>query len=141
MSEVFDLDSLREEVEREFAPLRLTVGDQEVVLGNPIRMPKEDRKALQSAFNRLDEMTTAVQKDEAAAAKAKEEGVEYTSTIDADEVEADLLVTAQSIIKIAAGKAGTKLVNKIGDDLQLTMKLIELWGQKVSPGEASSSES
>jgi uncharacterized protein len=141
MSENFTLDSLREEVEREFAPFKIDVDGTEVVLGNPTRMTKTARKALKNAFEELDAITTAVQADAKKAEQAEKDGTEYVSEMDAEKAEKDLLKASQKIVKVAAGEHGELLVKALGDDYQLTSKVIEVWAKKVQPGEASSSES
>lgn len=143
MSNVWDLDSMREEIEQEFQPFQMTVAGQTIVLRNPIRMPKKERKALQEALEELNKMTTEVTavQDQIEKSEKDETGETPMPEFDSVEFEERILAASKQVLRLAAGgKEGTLLVNALGDDLQLTQKLIQRWGEVVKPGEASSSE-
>lgn len=141
MNNSFSLDDLRAEVEREFEPLKLTIGEEELVLRNPLRMPQKDREVLSQAFEELDRLTgLATEYQKVSEAAEKDESVEVPE-IDSRKLEADILVATKNVLKAAVGsKGGTRLFTSLGDDLQLAQKVLLVWAEKVKPGEASSSE-
>jgi hypothetical protein len=119
MGNVFTLDSLREEIEREFAPLQFEADGETFVLRNVLRLGSDERKAI---LEKLKEMNPEGESDEA----------------DPDEaLEATLFV----LTTVAADRKGAKLRKLIGDDLILAMKLMERWTEATQPGEAEPSES
>lgn len=120
MGNVFTLDSLREELDREFAPLKFQDGNTEYVLRNVLRLGKTERKAV---LEKLRDLET-----------------------DDEDKDVDPDVALDAILFILATVAdtkakGEKLVKLIGDDLALAMKLMEHWTEATQPGEAEPSES
>lgn len=57
MSNVFTLDSLREETERKFAPVRIVLGDKsEVELSSLLRLSKDERADVLAALEKVSEL-------------------------------------------------------------------------------------
>jgi hypothetical protein len=115
---IYSLDSLREDIEKKFAPVTLELADgSEVVLQNMLRLPAGVRKQVL-------ELLRGIRRDD-------------------DEQEIDpgfILESTQKVIELVAkDKKGRKLVAQIGDDLALTTKIIELWTEATQPGEAQNS--
>lgn len=122
MSNVFTLDSLREEIEKEFAPVKLALADgSEVVLRNLLRLKGSER-------DKVVELLKGVK-------GVSEEELEDASS---DRIN-DMLGVVHEILKTVAQSKGTQLVKELGDDLILTMKVLERWMESTQPGEAESS--
>src|SRR5690606_4567017 len=63
MSNVFTLDSMREELEKQYEPIKVQLSDgSEAVLQNLLRMKKTQRDAV---LEKLDELASLQQKEEA----------------------------------------------------------------------------
>lgn len=125
MSNVFTLDSMREEIEKEFAPCQIDLADGKVVtLRNLLRVPKKNREEV---YTLLDELTEA---------QKTSEGEE--------EANASLLSTersAQIALKIFplvadSEKLGRQLVDSIEEDLALTLRVFSAWMEGTQAGEA-----
>src|SRR5690606_41363831 len=54
MTNSYSLDDLKRDLDREFAPVTIQVGDDSVVLRNLMRVNKKDRDAVLEALNELD---------------------------------------------------------------------------------------
>lgn len=116
MSNVFTLDSLREEVDKEFAPVKIGLKNgTEVVLRNILRLGKTDRDKL---LEKLDSL------------KSVEES-------DAESV--DALVAIASDILLLVADQGRQLVKELDGDIALIMKVLSAWMETTQPGEAASS--
>lgn len=118
MGNIFTLDSLREEVEREFAPVEITLSDgSTVTLRNLIRLPKKQREAALAKLKELD---------------AAEESDEETDKFGA---------VAEAALEILALVAddGKGLVKELDGDVGLTMKVLSVWMGASQPGEAQPS--
>lgn len=126
MSNVFDLDSLREKLDNEFAPVKFTKGGEEFVLRNLLRVGKKDRTSIMTLMKEMSDI------------QAKEE---ETDVEDPESVERLQDILANVLALVTADGKGSKLVDKIGDDLQLLSKVMELWQEATSPGEAEDSPS
>ncbi|CAM4098555.1 phage tail assembly protein [Nocardia ninae] len=117
MAALFTLDSLREEIENEFAPVTIPLRDgSEVVLRNLLRLDKKDRDKVQAHLKSMQ--------------------------IDAEDEDADLepvLASMREVIKLAAETGGVKLLREIGDDELLLQRVFQRWMEATSPGEASNS--
>lgn len=124
---VFTLESLEEEIERDFSPLTFTAGNDEFVLRNPLRLEADNRKKVMASLQTLeDARQTATTKG----------GTD--AQVDGDE----MLETVQAILKaVTADKKGDKLVKILGNDLVRCMKVMERWMEATQPGEASDSPS
>lgn len=123
MGNIFTLDSMREEIEREFAPLKVDLGDAQVTLRNLLRLPKGERDAV---YKLLDELAADDAEDE--------------TGLRATERSADI---ALKIIPLVAEseKLGRQLVAAIEEDLALTLRVFSKWMEGTQAGEAESLDS
>lgn len=128
MSNVFSLDSLREEIEQEFAPVKVDLGDGEsVVLRNILRV---DQTGREKAFKLLEDL-------EGLSGGDAEEG--FTSS---DDVERSADVALKILGVVAeTEKQGAKLVKAVGNDVALSLRLFEKWMRSTQAGEAQRSDS
>lgn len=118
MGNVFTLDSLREEVEREFAPVEIGLSDgSTVTLRNLIRLPKKQREA---ALAKLKDLEDA------------EDSEGQTDKFGA------LAEAALGVLAIVADDGG-QLVKELDGDVGLTMKVLNVWMGASQPGEAQPS--
>lgn len=123
MSNMFSLDSIREEADRSFRPVIIELSDgTECVLSNLLRLPKKDRVEVTRLLKKLEHLDGAEQ-----------------DNLDDDEVDV-FLDTATQVLTIV-GDRGKKLVAEIDGDLTVTMKVMEKWMESTQSGEASGSES
>ncbi|AHJ88682.1 tail assembly chaperone [Mycobacterium phage RhynO] len=120
MSNVFTLDSLREEADKTFAPVKVELSDgSHVTLRNLLRLAKNDRKKVLATLETL-------RSDE------DKEG----KTLD----EIDTMVDAVTeVLKVVAGKDATKLVKELDGDLGMLMGVLNHWLEETAPGEAQNS--
>ena len=127
MSNVFDLDSIREELDKEFAPAIFKKGNKEFVLRNLMRVGKKDRTQIITLMKEL--QTT----------QGDNESVEDID--DPEEIERlqDLLAELLSIV--TADGQGPSLVEAVGDDIQMLSKVMEYWQEATDAGEAEDSPS
>lgn len=113
MSNVFTLDSLREEVDKEYAPVKIGLSDgSSVTLRSLLRLNENDRKAVLSA-------------------------VEAIGGDDADLN--DVTKAATKVIDLLAGKDGKKLIRELDGDIALIVKVIESYMEASQLGEAQNS--
>lgn len=124
MSNVFNLDSLREELDREFAPLTLTFGKEQVVLRNLMRISDTERKVVLKALEEVEALQPA-------------EGEEESQSL--EEVEALGKAVHTVLLNVTGDGKGQKLVDYIGGDLMMSMKIMEQWTEATQPGEAENS--
>lgn len=117
MGNVFTLESLHEELEREYAPLRFQADGTEYVLRSVLRIDKKDRDAV---MEQLKELET-----------------------EGDEVDEDKALAAVKFVlkTVTSDRKGERLVKLLGDDLLACMKLMEKWTEATQPGEAQDSPS
>ena len=122
-SSIFTLDNLRKEVEREFAPFQIDVDGDTLTLRNLLRVPKNRRDEV---YALLDELSEVQESDE--------------GTLAVTEKSAQI---ALKIIPMVADKEklARTLVERIEDDLALTLRLFNVWMSATQPGEADSSPS
>lgn len=121
MSNAFTLDSLREEIEKEFAPAKVGLKDgSEVVLRNLLRLDGKERDKVIGLLEGVK--------------GAQDEDLESAGAERIDEI----LSVVQEILKTVAETKGTQLVKELGEDLILTMKVLERWMGDTQPGEAES---
>lgn len=126
MSNVFTLDSMREEIEKEFAPCQVDLGDGKVVtLRNLLRLGKTVREQVYALLDDLN----ADKEDESASSGLVE-------TEKAGEI-------ALKIFPLVADseKLGRQLVDAIEDDLALTLRVFSNWMNGAQVGEADSLDS
>ena len=114
MSNIFNLDSLREEIEKEFKPLQLEIGTKVVTLSNLMRLPKKKRETVMA---RLKELESADSEQE----------------VDVETISVEILGLVSDNAPLL--KAGLK------DDLAMAMKILNLWMSGTQSGEAESSSS
>lgn len=113
MGNVFTLDSLREEVEKKYAPVVIEYGgDKPAELSALLRLPKKPRDVVLKQLDILQE------------------------TDDVDVMQG----CATEILKVVSPD-GQKLVEALGADLALTMRVLETWMESTQPGEAGNSPS
>lgn len=119
MGNVFTLDSLREELENEYAPIRIPLSDgSEAVLPSILRLDKVTRKAVHKTLKDIDKAQDA-------------------NPDDLDGLE----VLVRKVLSQVAGKPGAQLLEDLGEDLALTMRVFTKWMEGSQPGEASASPS
>lgn len=122
MGNVFTLDALREEVEKEFAPIELVVSDgTTITLRNLLRLPKKERGVVLEKLKVLESLD--------------KEG----ESQDAGEV--DLLASTAAEILVLVSDNGEKLAEELGDDLSIVLKVLNVWMESSQPGEAEPSPS
>lgn len=116
MANVFTLDSLRDELERTYAPLVFQNGKDTYTLRQVLRLPKSERDFV--AF-KLKFLETDNQEDT---------------------TEEEVLELLELIIKtVTDGGKGDKLVELLGHDLLTVKVLFDKWVEACQPGEASPS--
>ena len=111
MSNVFSLDSLREEIEKQFAPVQLEIGTKTVTLSNMMRLPKKKRDLVLEHMKELEN--------------------EEKNDIDVEELAVNILAEVSD--NPALVRRGLK------DELALAMKILGLWMESTQSGEAESS--
>lgn len=120
MSNTFALDDLREAVERDFAPVVIEVGEDKITLRNLMRLPKLKRDEAVKLLNDFKALVTGEE-------TAEDDGEDAT------------LATAHAILELVADANGDKLVAALGDDIALTVRVLETWMEATQPGEAQNS--
>lgn len=125
MSNVFTLDSLREETKKKFAPFKIRLTDgSEVSLSSMLRIPAEDRKAVRKA---LDEVSDLSEAD------------------DTPESIESMIEAISKILNVIADKPA-KLLSELDDEdpqvkVMLMSKVVLAWAKETQLGEASNSPS
>jgi hypothetical protein len=115
MTNFLTLDALREEIEREFAPLVLQDGNTKYTLRNLLRIPSNDRKAVLAALE------------------------DVNADDDGKDVEKAFVALQTVIEKVTADGKGKDLLKKLGDDLAVLKTVLEKWTEATNPGEAEDS--
>ncbi|QXN73863.1 tail assembly chaperone [Mycobacterium phage Eaglepride] len=116
MSNVFTLDSLREEADKTFAPVKVELSDgTHVTLRNLLRLAKNDRKKILAALEEL-------RNDD-------KEGEGKTL----DEID-KMVDSVTEILKLVAGRDSAKLVKELDGDLGLLMGVLNNWLEATAPG-------
>ncbi|OBJ41323.1 hypothetical protein A5630_23065 [Mycolicibacterium mucogenicum] len=124
MSNIFTLDSLREEIEKEFAPAKAVLSDgTEIILRSLIRLGKSDRKAVSASIEAFQ------------ARLAKQEAGEELTIDDVDYITDQVC----SVLETVAAANGKRLVREIGGDFQLAVSVLTQWQEATQLGEAESS--
>ena len=121
MPNSYSLDALREDIEKEFAPVVLTFGDSVFKLRNLMRIDDEDRNAVFAAL-------------EAVSADNPEEA-------DAEAMAAMSAAVWEMLRRLPADGRGPALVDALDGDLALAMKVVGLYTETTQPGEATDSPS
>ena len=120
MSNVFSLDSLREEVANEFAPLKIALSDgTETVLRNLLRLNEKVRTEILDTLKGLD---LGDDDDE----------------VRGDERVAQLTSGISRVLELVSDK-GKKFVRELDGDLLLMMKILNTWMEESQLGEAQTS--
>ena len=125
MGNIFTLDAMREEIEREFAPFQIEVDGKTLTLRNLLRVPRKSRDQVYSLLDEMAELQRAG--DEDAGLSATEKSAQI----------------ALHIIPLVADdeKLAQKLVANIEDDLALTLRVFSTWMDTTQAGEAEDSQS
>lgn len=118
---VFTLDAMREEIEREYAPFQIEVDGEKLTLRNLLRVPKARRDEV---YGLLDALSAAQESDE--------------GTLSVTEKSAQI---ALKIIPLVADKEklARVLVERIEDDLALTLRLFNVWMESTQSGNSEGS--
>jgi hypothetical protein len=115
MANSFTLDDLRAEVEREYAPVEITLHDGTVVtLKHLLRLPKKSRDKVAETLKVLE----------------PKEG---------EEPDVDVMTEAATTVLKLVGDNGAALVKELDGDITLIMRVLERWMATTQPGEASPS--
>ncbi|QGJ90174.1 tail assembly chaperone [Mycobacterium phage SheaKeira] len=124
MGNVFTLDSVREEVEREFAPVTVDMAEGSVVLRNVLRVPKLRRDKV---FKLIDDLEAAT-KDE----KGKEIAIE---SLGMEHMEKTAGIAVELIRLVCdSDKLGEILCGILEDDVALTLAVFGKWMEVTQPG-------
>lgn len=123
MSNVYDLDALRADLDNAMAPYQLTLGGETLRLLNLMRCGSGARKNVMLALKVI----------EASQDETKEQTPEDVAAL-SDAVEVILR-------NVTADDKGDKLIAAIGGDLMLAMKVLEGWTKATQAGEAQPSSS
>lgn len=124
MSNIFTLDSMRSEIEREFAPFQITIDGKTLTLRNLLRVPKKHREEVYALL------------DELAAVSDKDEESSLSSTEKSAQIALKILPLVSDNEKLA-----NILVTNIEDDLALTLRVFSKWMAATQAGEAEGSQS
>jgi hypothetical protein len=118
MSNTYSLEDLKKDLDVEFAPVRLTLGDDEFVLRNMMRLPDSQRTAVLTAMQ-------VVGND--------------TDKEDAEAVNRMSHALTEILTNLPDDNKGSKLVEFVGGDLSFGLKILSLWTEHTQPGEAQNS--
>lgn len=124
MSNTFTLDSMREEMDKKYAPVTLDLGGGDVVvLQNVLRIKAGARKEALSLIKQIQSLTES--KDDA---ELSEEDLDAVNELQ------------EKILQLAADKPEL-LDAAVGGDPMIVMEIFNRWMESTQAGEASSSES
>ena len=116
MSNIFSLDTLKNDLDHEFAPVQIEVGGETVTLRHVMRLQKAERGKALDAIEATRELDTNT----------------------ADGID-EMLKQLKVVLGTVATGSGKVLTDAIGDDIALAMKVMDLWTERTQPGEASNS--
>lgn len=127
MSNIFTLDAMREEIEREFAPFQIDVDGKTLTLKNLLRVPRKNRDEVYSLLDEMAEIQRAAEDDESSGLSSTEKSAQI----------------ALHILPLVSDKPALaeRLVEEIQDDLALTLRVFSSWMDKTQAGEADRSHS
>ncbi|QFG04599.1 tail assembly chaperone [Mycobacterium phage Keziacharles14] len=132
MGNVFTLDSVREEVEKEFAPVTVDMGEVgSVILRNVLRVPKLRRDKV---FKLIDELEATTKDDKGKAIPEDELGLEHMEKTAGIAVELIRLVSDND-------KLADILCTTLEDDVAMALGVFGKWMEITQPGEAERSQS
>jgi hypothetical protein len=122
MSNTFTLASFREEVDKEFAPLKIELSDgTEAVLKGLLRLDDKKREQVLELVKTLNSKDDTDDDDD--------DGVDNVLTISK---------TASQVLELVSDQ-GKKLVKELDGDIQLMLKIITTWMGSTQLGEAENS--
>lgn len=121
---IFTLDSMRDEIQREFAPFQLEIDGKTLTLQNLLRVPKKHREEVYALL------------DELAAVSDKDDEGSLSSTEKSAQIALKILPLVSDNEKLA-----NVLVANIEDDLALTLRVFSKWMAATQAGEAEGSQS
>ncbi|QGJ88777.1 tail assembly chaperone [Mycobacterium phage Yecey3] len=124
MGNVFTLDSVREEVEKEFAPVTVDMAEGSVVLRNVLRVPKLRRDKV---FKLIDELEAATKDEDGNEIAVEALGMEHMEKTAGIAVELIRLVSDSD-------KLGEILCTALEDDVALTLAVFGKWMEVTQPG-------
>jgi hypothetical protein len=124
MGNIFTLDSMREEIEKEFAPFQLEIDGKTLTLRNLLRVPKKDREQV---YGLLDEL-------------AKVGDGESDGSLSSTEQSAQIALKIMPLVADNV-KLANVLVENIEDDLALTLRVFSAWMGTTQAGEAEGLDS
>lgn len=127
MGNIFTLDAMREEIEKEFAPFQIEIDGKTLTLKNLLRVPRKNRDQV---YALLDEMAE-IQK-----AESEDGGSGLSSTEKSAQIALHIIPLVSDDEKLAK-----QLVAQIEDDLALTLRVFSSWMDKTQAGEADRSHS
>jgi hypothetical protein len=121
---LFTLDAMRSEIEKEFAPFQLEIDGKTLTLQNLLRVPKKNREEV---YGLLDELAAVSDKDDEGSLSSTEKSAQI----------------ALKIIPLVAdnAKLAGVLVANIEDDLALTLRVFSKWIGRTQAGEPEGSQS
>lgn len=120
MGNVFTLDALREEVEKEYAPVQIVLKDgTSVTLRNLLRLPKKERSQVLAKIKVLESIDSSGESEDAG--------------------DVDLLANTALEILVLVSDHGKLLADELGDDLSIILKVLGVWMESSQPGEAQPS--
>lgn len=126
MSNVFTLDSLREEADKQFAPVKIGLSDgSEVTLRNLLRLGEKDRELVRANIK----LISASNDDE-----SDEESSEDDSFKDIDE---KVRLASEILAKVASDSR--KLLKELDGDVGLILQVLQTWMEGTQSGEAQPS--
>lgn len=121
MANAITLDSIRESVEKKYAPVKIEVDAETTVeLRNILRLSKNERKKVTAALEELEGLT------------------ENEDDMTEDDIQKIVSVMGTVISTVANGNA-RKLITALGDDIPVIMQVLETWQAGTQSGEANSS--
>lgn len=127
MTNKFTLDQLRVDLDRQFAPLVIEVGDEQYTLRNLIRCNEKERDSVRDALKVVETAQSQTADEDESAAD------------DMDTLKKMAAALESVIATVTADGRGRKLVTALGGDVALAMKVVEVWTEATRPGEAESS--
>lgn len=127
MGNIFTLDSMREEIEREFAPFQIEVEGDVLTLKNLLRVPRKSRDQVYSLLDEMGDIQRASDEEDNGGLSSTEKSAQI----------------ALHIIPLVADNEALarKLVEQIEDDLALTLRVFSSWMNRTQAGEAGDSQS
>lgn len=124
MSNVYTLETLKADLDREFAPLVVELGGKRIILRNLLRINDSDRTAVMAALDKI---------------QTDESDTEENNDRSAEEVSAMTEAVNTVLQHVCSDNMGDQLVKYIDGDLMLAMKILEMWTEATQPGEAPNS--